>query len=148
MRTEVIWTFKYEFVKQYFIMTKAKANKQLGIYMDYSNAYLMELIDKNIVSRNIEFESNGKGVHVNSLKQNETISNNFERHLQSAYYLELCEIIRNYNQVVLFGPAETKDELFNLLEFDHNFDNIKIKNINTDKMNEIQIHNFLKEYYN
>ena len=129
-------------------MTKTKAIKQLGIYMDYSNAYLMELIDKNIVSRNIEFESNGKDVHVNSLKQTETASSNIKRHLQSAYYLELCEIIRNYNQVVLFGPAQTKDELFNLLEFDHNFDTIKIKNINTDKMNEIQIHNFLKEYYN
>jgi hypothetical protein len=129
-------------------MTKTKAIKQLGIYMDYSNAYLMELIDKNIVSRNIEFESNGKDVHVNSLKQTETASSNIKRHLQSAYYLELCEIIRNYNQVVLFGPAQTKDELFNLLEFDHNFDTIKIKNINTDKMSEIQIHNFLKEYYN
>jgi len=129
-------------------MTKTKAIKQLGIYMDYSNAYLMELIDKNIVSRNIEFESDGKDVHVNSLKQTEKASSKFVRHLQSAYYLELCEIIRNYNQVVLFGPADTKDELFNLLEFDHNFDNIKIKNINTDKMSEIQIHNFLKEYYN
>ena len=129
-------------------MTKTKAIKQLGIYMDYSNAYLMELIDKNIVSRNIEFESNGKDVHVNSLKQTETASSNIKRHLQSAYYLELCEIIRNYNQVVLFGPAQTKDELFNLLEFDHNFYTIKIKNINTDKMIEIQIHNFLKEYYN
>jgi len=129
-------------------MIKTKAIKQLGIYMDYSNAYLMELINKNIVSRNIEFESNEKSDHVNSLKHTETVTRNLERHLQSAYYLELCEIIKNYNQVVLFGPADTKDELFNLLEFDHNFDTIKIKNINTDKMNESQIHNFLKEYYN
>jgi ADP-heptose:LPS heptosyltransferase len=129
-------------------MIKTKAIKKLGIYMDYSNAYLMELIDKNIVSRNIEFETNEKGDHVNSIKQTETVTRNLERHLQSAYYLELCEIIKNYNQVVLFGPADTKDELYNLLSFDHNFDTIKIKNINTDKMTESQIHNFLKEYYN
>jgi len=129
-------------------MTKTKANKLLGIYMDCSNAYLMELIDKKIVSRNIEFESSNKSAEANSNKFSDSTFNNVEQQLQAAYYLEISDIIMNYNQVVLFGPADIKNKLFNLLEFDHNFDNIKIKNINTDKMTENQIHTFLQEYYN
>ena len=117
--------------------------KQLGIYIDFSNAYLMELINKMIVSRSIEFEYPKAG---DELNLNKKLADD-KHHLQSAYYLELSEIIRNYNQVVLFGPNEAKNELFNLLEFDHNFDMIKIKNVNTDKMTENQIHDFVKEFY-
>jgi len=113
-----------------------KTNKQLGIYIDYTNAFLMELINKKIVSRNIEFE----------LKENDE-NNHQTHHLQTAYFLEISDIIRNYNQVVLFGPSNSKDELFNLLKFDHNFDHIKIQNINTDKMSELQLHAFVHEYY-
>jgi len=129
-------------------MTKIKANKLLGIYMDCSNAYLMELIDKKIVSRNIEFESRNESAEVSTNKYSDSTFNDEKQQLQAAYYLEISEIIRNYNQVVLFGPAQIKNQLYNLLEFDHNFDHIKIKNINTDEMTENQIHTFLKEYYN
>ena len=129
-------------------MTKTKASKLLGIYMDCSNAYLMELIDKKIVSRNIEFESRNESAEVSTNKYSDSTFNDEKQQLQAAYYLEISEIIRNYNQVLLFGPAQIKNQLFSLLEFDHNFDHIKIKNVNTDKMTENQIHTFLKEYYN
>ena len=125
---------------------KMKTNKQLGIYIDYSNAYLMELINKMIVSRNIEFElkKNSGGNNDNNQGTIESIE---EHQLQSAYFLDMCDIIKNYNQVVLFGPTDIKNELFKLLEFDHNFDSIKIQNVNTGKMNEDEMHDFVKEYY-
>jgi predicted RNA-binding protein Jag len=121
--------------------------KQLGIYIDYTNAFLMELIKKMIVSRNIEFENNERNEEINFDNQNNPLHINNKGHLQSAYFIELSDIIRNYDQVVLFGPNEAKNELFKLLEFDHNFDNVKVQNINTDKMSEKQMHNFLKEFY-
>ena len=130
------------------IMTNTKANKKLGIYIDYTNAYLMELIDKNIVSRNIEFESSEKEVAATTKKHSDTAETKREQHLQTAYYLEICDIISNYNQVVLFGPADVKNNLYNQLKFDHDFDYIKIHTINTDKMTQEQIHDFVKEYYN
>ena len=125
-----------------------KTIKQLGIYIDYTNAFLMELINKMIVSRDIEFENN-KEIEIyqdNSIKY--VIDNEKHHHLRSAYYLELCDIIKNYNQVVLFGPNDAKNELFNLLEFDHNFDSIKIHNENTDNLTEIQMHDYVKMYFN
>jgi hypothetical protein len=124
-----------------------KTIKQLGIYIDYKNAFLMELINKLIVSRNIEFEypTDSDSTHEESVKQE--FNKEKQQHLPSAYYLDLCDVIRNYDQVVLFGPNDAKNELFNLLEFDHNFDTIKIHNENTTDLTEIQMHNFVKNYY-
>ena len=124
-----------------------KSIKQLGIYLDFTNAFLMELINKQIVSRNIKFESITKEIKVNQDKKDTIAQNKVKHQIPSAYLLEICDIIRNYHQVVLFGPNEAKNDLFNLLEFDHNFDDIKIENINTGTMVESQKHDFLKEYY-
>jgi ADP-heptose:LPS heptosyltransferase len=124
-----------------------KTIKQLGIYIDYTNAFLMELINKMIVSRIIEFENN---IEIEKYQDNfikPEIDKENQHHLRSAYYLELCDIIRNYNQVVLFGPNDAKNELFNLLKFDHNFDSIKINNGNSDNLTEIQMHDYVKMYY-
>ncbi|MDD4972291.1 MAG: hypothetical protein PHT07_22920 [Paludibacter sp.] len=129
-------------------MINTKTNKKLGIYIDYTNAYLMELIGKNIVSRNIEFESGKTDKEATRINKSDSTETKTEYHLQTAYYLEISEIIRNYNQVVLFGPADVKNNLYTQLEFDHDFDHIKIQNINTDKMTQNQIHDFVKEYYN
>ena len=123
-----------------------KTNKQLAIYIDNSNAFLMELINKMIVSRNIEFEFKEKGKNFPK-KDDEKAHNQIKHHLPSAYYLEICDIIRNYNRVVLFGPNEAKNELFSLLEFDHSFDTIKIKNENSEAMSEPEMHKFVKKIY-
>jgi hypothetical protein len=124
-----------------------KTIKQLGIYIDYTNAFLMELINKMIVSRNIEFENNNEIEIYKDISIIPVIDKEKHHHLRSAYYLELCDIIKNYNQVVLFGPNDAKNELFNLLEFDHNFDSIKIYNENTANLTEIQMHDYVKMYF-
>jgi len=125
-----------------------KAYKQLGIYIDFTNAFLMELINKQIISRNIEFgiKSNEK-IQQHSDKTAASTQNLLKHPIPSAFLLEICDVIRNYHQVVLFGPNEAKDELFNLLEFDHNFEGIKIENVNTGHLTEFQKHDFLKEFY-
>ena len=123
-----------------------KTNKTLGIYLDYTNAFFMELINKMIVSRNIKFEFKEiKNTHFE--KEDTNVHPRIEHHLPSAYFLEISDIIRNYNRVVLFGPNEAKNELFNLLEFDHSFDTIKIQNENSEVMSESEMHEFVKEYY-
>ena len=124
-----------------------KTNRQLGIYIDYTKAFLMELINKKIVSRNIEFENLGDGERSNANKQTNSEHSIQQHHLQPAYYVEISDIIRNYDQVVLFGPSDSKNELFNLLKFDHNFDTIEIQNVNTDKLTDKQLHKFVLKYY-
>ena len=147
MVNEVFKTPTIRIKKIIYNFKNMKTFKQLGIYIDFTNAFLMELINNQIISRNIEFgtKSTEKIQHPG---KPETSTQNQEKHpIPSAYLLEICDVISNYHKVVLFGPNEAKNELFNLLEFDHNFEGIKIENVNTGQLTEFQKHDFLKEFY-
>jgi len=123
-----------------------KKVKQLGIWMDHSNAFLMELENNKIVESIIvsEFTHEAKE---KSLDKSEKFANNKEQQQQSSYYKKISGIIRNYEEVLLFGPTDAKNELLNLLKSDHLFDHIKIETKNTDKMTAIQMQDFVKEYF-
>ena len=56
-------------------------------------------------------------------------------------------MIKNYQEVIIFGPTEAKRELLNLLKADHLFENIKIELKDTDRMAESQMHSFVREYF-
>jgi stalled ribosome rescue protein Dom34 len=124
-------------------MTKAK---NLGIWMDHSNAHLMEFttdpITTNIISSKFTHEEKEQ-----SLTKSENLMHNKQQHEQSAYYKKLGEEIRNYEDVILFGPTSAKSELLNVLRADHNFENIKLEIEQTDKMTQNQQHAFVKDYF-
>jgi hypothetical protein len=129
----------------YLNMLKMKDLKQLGIWMDHSNAYLMALTDDVIEEGKVELESTDeeKADHSDSEKHIHTK----EQHEQSRYYKKLSDIMKVYKEVLLFGPTDAKDELFNLIKADHFFDNIKIEVKQADKMNETPMHTFVREYF-
>jgi hypothetical protein len=120
--------------------------RQLGIWMDHSNAFLMELTNDTIVQTNIvsEFTYEDKK---NGLSKNEKLMHVKQQHLQSSFYKKLSDAIRNYHEVILFGPTDAKTELLNLLNTDHLFENIKIEVKHSDKMTEHEMHAFVKEYF-
>jgi hypothetical protein len=72
---------------------------------------------------------------------------NKEQHLHLEYYKKLGDIIRNYKEVVLFGPTDAKSELHNLLAANHLFVKVKITVRQTDKMTENQQHAFVRDYF-
>jgi hypothetical protein len=120
--------------------------KQMGIWMDHSGAFLMELKDDAILQNAIASEF----THLDKeegLSKSEKHMHIKEQHLHSSYYKKISDAIKNYQEVVLFGPTEAKEELLNLLKNDHLFENIKISIKNTDKMTEYQMHTFVKEYF-
>jgi hypothetical protein len=123
-----------------------KNTKQLGIWMDHSNAYLMELTNGTIVTNVVEskFEQQDNGY---DMKYHEKSYHNKEQQQQSDYYKKLRDFIRNYQEVVLFGPTDAKAELLNQLKGDHLFEKIKIEVHQSDQMNEKQRHDFLREYF-
>jgi hypothetical protein len=124
-----------------------QSTKQLGICMDRSHALLMELENNHIISRNIVSGLNEtdkvdiQDTHFLGFQWSE------KQHLQKVYFTEISDIIKHYQQVVLFGPTDAKDELYKLVEANRQFHNIKIKLANTDRMTEVQMHEFVKEYY-
>lgn len=70
-----------------------------------------------------------------------------EEQEELAYYKARASVIEQYNKVLLFGPSEAKNELFNLLKADHHFDKVDIEIKQADKMNKNQQHVFVKEYF-
>jgi ADP-heptose:LPS heptosyltransferase len=124
-----------------------KEIKQLAIYMDHTNALLMELENNLIISRSITCVSEDKDDTDNQDHHFVPVNSTEEQQHESAYYKEIGDIIENYGQVVLFGPTDAKNELYNLLEDRHRFNDIKFELVNTDKMSNKQKHDFVTEYY-
>jgi hypothetical protein len=122
------------------------AKKKLGIWMDHSNAHLMEFENAASGSKTIESPFTHQ-VKEDSLEKSEHLMHNKEQQQQAAYYKQLGEVIKNYEEVLLFGPTDAKTELLNSLKKDHHFDNIKIEIKQADKLSENQQHAFVREYF-
>ncbi|MEO6189799.1 MAG: hypothetical protein ABIO44_04920 [Saprospiraceae bacterium] len=120
--------------------------KNLGIWMDHSNAHLMELNDEPIKTTSIQSKFTHE-VKEESLHKSENLMHNKEQHQQSAYYKKLGDTIKNYNEVILFGPTNAKVELYNLLKEDNHFADINIQIKNAPKMTENQQHAFVREHF-
>lgn len=120
--------------------------KYLGIWMDHSSAHLIEFSKESMETKVIDskFTQEAKG---ESLERSEHTMHNKEQHQHTEYYKKLGEEIRNYEEVILFGPTDAKSELSNFLMADHRFAKIKIETQSADKMTENQEHALVKAYF-
>src|SRR5665213_2621518 len=122
-------------------MTKTK---NLGIWMDHASAHVMEIADP-MVTNIVECESTHEEKE-KTLQKGESLMHKNQQQ-QSEYYKKLGGLIKNYDDVLLFGPTDAKVELLNILKADLSFSKIKIGIRQTDKMTENQEHAFVREYF-
>jgi stalled ribosome rescue protein Dom34 len=122
------------------------AQKKIGIWMDHSTANLIEYTHDPANTKVITSDFTHH-VKEEALSKGEHLMHNKEQHQQAEFYKKLGGVIKNYDKVVLFGPTNAKDELYNLLSSDHHFENIKIEVHQADKMTENQQHAFVKTYF-
>jgi len=123
-------------------MTKTK---NLGIWMDHASAHVMEIAGPmvtNIVVSESTHEEKEK-----TLQKGESMMHNKNQQQQAEYYKRLGGVIKDYEDVLLFGPTDAKVELLNILKADLNFSKIKIEIRQSDKMTENQEHAFVREYF-
>lgn len=122
-----------------------KTPKKLGIWMDHSTAHIIEFKNNAIVSNTIE------SLSVQGEKQNfgkdESLKHNTEQDQLSEFFKRLSAIIKDYSEVIIFGPTNAKTELYNLLKEDRHFNSIKIDIETTDNLTENQMHAFVKEHF-
>lgn len=123
-----------------------KTGNKLGIWMDHASANLMEFNPELIESKTIQSKFTHQDKEF-ALSKSEHIMHNKEQHQQAEYYKELGAIIKNYDEVVLFGPTDAKVELLNTLKSDMHFSDVKIEVKQADKMTENQQHAFVKEHF-
>jgi len=124
-----------------------KPTKRLGIWMDHSIAHLMELTKDSIVTKTIESESKIQEKEQHTSKD-ESLKLNKEQNYHAAFFKKLGDVIKDFDEVVLFGPTSAKNELLNILRDNHLFEKIKIEVKSADKMTENQQQAFVKEYFN
>lgn len=121
--------------------------KQLGIWMDHSIANLIELANDKVVKTTMNLIPPFPG-SVENLRLNESLMNNKEQNHLSAFYQKISNVIKDYDEVLLFGPTNAKTELFNQLKEDIHFDRIKIDVKPADKMTDNQQEVFVKDFFN
>lgn len=124
-------------------MTKATL---LGIWIDHSEANLMEYSNENMVTNTIKSKFTQE-VKEESIASGESGMHTKEKQLKAEYYKEIGKAIRNYEGVLLFGPTTAKVELLNILKGDHLFSKINFEVQPTFKMTENQQHAYVKEYF-
>lgn len=123
------------------------ASKKLGIWMDHASAHIIAFTDEESVKSTTlesEFTSQEKE---DSLRKSEHLMHNKEQHLQAEFYKKLGEVIKGYDEVLLFGPTDAKSELWNTLKEDFLFKDINIEIQPTDKMTEKQEYLFVQEHF-
>jgi len=120
--------------------------KYLGICMDHSNAHLIEFSRDGKESNTIESQFT-RGDDEPSSSSSENLRHNKENQQQSEYYKQLGTVIKNYTDVLLFGPTNAKSQLFNLLRDDFLFEKVKIEIRQTDKMSDTQQNTFVTEFF-
>ncbi|MEO5889145.1 MAG: hypothetical protein ABIQ31_02775 [Ferruginibacter sp.] len=120
--------------------------KQIGIWMDHASAHLMALTSGTMETKIIDSKFTYKEKK-DTLHKGEKAMHHKEAHEELAYYKAIAEGIKQYEEVLLFGPTDAKTELVNLLKSDHHFDKIDIEIRQADKMTENQEHAFVKEYF-
>ena len=120
--------------------------KRLGIWMDHSNAHLIEFSTelKDTKTINSDFSNEDK---LETLRRSESEMHNKENHKLTTYYKNLAEVIGNFDEVLLFGPTDAKVELFNFLKEHHKYDKIKIEVKNADKMSDVEQHHFVRDFF-
>ncbi len=123
-----------------------KATKRIGVWMDHSTARLMEYTTEDYKVVTVASEMDGLD-NQDGLQHSERLLHHKENQSLKAYYKSLVEKIRDYDEIVLFGPTTAKTELFNLIREDHKYDHLKIETKAAAKMSYDEQHVFIQEYF-
>ncbi len=122
-----------------------KVQNNLGVWMDYSTANLIDLhAKKKSHSIASKFTFNTKE---EALSRSEYTMHNKEQQMDEAYYKEISEEILKYDHVLLFGPTNAKKELHNYLNQDLHFKDIKIDVESADRMTDNEKDAFVKKHF-
>jgi len=123
-----------------------KTTKQLGIWMDHSAAHLIGSNVDSTENRTILAQVGEQDEALNS--RDETMIQNKEQNELAGFFNRLSDVIKDYDDVLLFGPTNAKTELLNVLKSDRHFDKVKIEVKTADKMTENQLQAFVNEHFN
>ena len=89
--------------------------KKLGICLDHASANIIVFTTNPAETLTIE-SSFTHQVKEQTLSKSEHIMHNKEKQQMHDYYKQLCDVVKEYDEVLLFGPTDAKYELSNILK--------------------------------
>lgn len=118
----------------------------LGVWMDHSSAHCMQINGVKLTKSTINSEFTHHEREA-SLQHGERTMHNKEQHLTAKYFKEIGEEILKADRILLFGPTDAKQELWNILKEDHHFADKKIVAETCVNFTENQQIAFVKNYF-
>jgi glutaredoxin-related protein len=118
-----------------------KITNTLGIWMDYSYAFLAELPDELSVSDGDLPDTLLLNCKSKLELKNKLITKGVEKD-QAAYFKKISNIILNYSEVLIFGTTDAKKEFMSMLGQENAFNDIKIELRETQNMTKSQLSAF------
>ena len=114
--------------------------------MDHTKA---NLIEYNTISEPLVIELNySHQSKMADLHHSESGMHHKEKQIQEVYFKKIGVEILKYNQVVLFGPTNAKDELHNYLNKTVQFKDVRFNVLDADKMTDNQQKAYIDSHFN
>jgi protein-arginine kinase len=120
--------------------------KSLGIWMDYKKANIIDIQSIENLPSNIYNEFTPEVKHA-SLQKSEKGMHDKEEKLNKAYFMELIDVIKNFESVLLFGPTKAKQELQNIIMDMPKLSDIKIEVYTTEDMTDNQKMAYVRKHF-
>jgi len=114
--------------------------------MDHANAHFIEfsMDSEESITVNSKFTHEEKE---KTLGKNESLMHHKEQHQQLEYFNSLKDKMKDYDEIVLFGPTDAKSQLHNLLTKDAHFSKKIIEVKNAGKLTENQQQAFVRDHF-
>lgn len=113
--------------------------------MDHTNAYPIE---SGTHTRKLSSIQSSFTHHINALNKGESLAHHHQKqHHQAAFYKRVGTVMRDYDNVLLFGPTDAKRELLNILRADYRFEKIGIDVKETKTMTLSEQQQFIHEHF-
>lgn len=120
-----------------------ETHKVLGIWMNYSSAFLTDLTNDSRESRGILPDSIFPENENKKVCENNIITKDIGEN-QSEYFQKVSDVMDGYQEVLIFGDSGAKREFSEILVLNYLFKNKKIEFLESYKITESQLMAFYK----
>jgi len=138
---------------------KNKLEKKVGVWLDHTQAHFIDFSKGSAVvetayshkETQVRFSGeHGTGIEMgnNRSTNNEHHQHNREQKHMHEYYNMLTDRLKYYDDIFIFGSTTAKDELYNKLKGDKQFDEKSIVVQPADHLSENQMLATAKKYFN
>lgn len=86
---------------------KMKQRKNLGIWMDHTNAHLIEYTSEGVQNQKLNNDLSHQDMQAH-LQQAKHTAHNKEQQQQANFYNKMADVMEQYHHVLLFGPTDAK----------------------------------------